>query len=429
MQSLKQVSLNTETSHPVKVLWAPRSVGRYAVINALSAALLLSAACHAATFTIDSPECVQDTALWNREFSGWNFGGSPLLEVGSVPGLYEEHRSVSLIRFDLSGLACETIEGATLRLYKPNSFVQRSPVEGQVYEVSAANANWKEGRMEAAPDSNGASWDFLRHDTPWTGGSGLAVEKEAYKSPALAVRTAPHDRGVWLEFQLPAELVQRWLEHPGLNSGLLIKTGDEAEWGEHAHFYASEHHSGNGPQLVLRGTPGSPRAGRTPAAGNLRHMFPREDDPQFLRWLKEADSRYTQWVREYKMTPAQALYIYYYDVIVRGEMLMPRVRIPMFQTLLETEQRIAAGDEAGVREKLNDIRELMLIWEYIRQTQWYDSGPLAEALSPLQLAWLYAKPKSGIFSGIDESGQSWRLLTPAQLDRTVRSRLDRKSVV
>jgi len=380
--------------------------------------------CPAEKFVLSAPDRVEDTALWNREFSEWNFGNSPLLEVGSTAGLYEFHSSVSLIRFDLSGLECDKIEKAVLRLYKPNSFGQRYPVEVQVFEVAEGNAGWHEGSMEAAADPQGASWDFICPNTSWAGGPGLSIENKDYSTPALDVKTAPSDLGIWLEFQIPSEIIQKWLDHPEWNAGLFIKTREQAKLGEHVHFYSSEHHTGNGPQLVLTGTPGPASTSRTSRPYNRRHIFPQEDDAQFLRWLDEANNRYTQWVHEFEMTRQQALQIYYYEVIVRGEFLMPRVRVPMFQVMHETKQLIDEGNETQVREKMKEIRKLLLIWEYIRQTQWYDSGPLAEILNPLQLANLYAKPGIGIFDRIDDGGRNFQILTEAELDQVVNTKLE-----
>lgn len=392
-------------------------------VGLLTVSLMAAFVCRAETFTVSSPERVEDAALWDREFSRWNFGSGPLLEAGRVPGLYEVHSSVSLIRFDLSGLECGKVKTAVLRLYKPNSFVQRCPVDVRVFEVAPANARWKEGCLEAAEDPQGVSWDALGGERSWAGGPGLAVEKTDYLPALLDRQIAPHDRGDWLEFTLPAELVQNWLDRPRENAGLLIKTRGDARFGEHAYFYSSEHPSGKGPQLVITAPPGSARSQWTPRPSNPRHFFPQTDDPQFRRWLREADNRYTQWTRRFQMTPEQALHIYWFDVIIRGDFLMPRVRVPMFQVIHETEQLIAAGKEEPVREKLREIRRLLLVWEYIRQTQWYDSGPLAEALSPLQLAWLYAKPGIGIFDRIDDKGKSFQILTEAELDKIISRRV------
>jgi hypothetical protein len=78
---------------------------------------------------------VEDVALWDGEFSRWNFGGSPLLEVGRTMGIYAEHNSVSLLRFNLQGVQADSITGARLLVYKPRSFTQLQPVSIEVSEV------------------------------------------------------------------------------------------------------------------------------------------------------------------------------------------------------------------------------------------------------------------------------------------------------
>jgi len=66
------------------------------------------------------PQDVEDVALLDREFGAWKFGSGILLEAGYMPGIYELHHGVTLIRFNCSGLTCDTVQHAALRVYKPN---------------------------------------------------------------------------------------------------------------------------------------------------------------------------------------------------------------------------------------------------------------------------------------------------------------------
>src|SRR5688500_10580614 len=79
----------------------------------------LSLTAGAESVTISGPAAVDDAALLDGEFAGWNFGGSPLLEAGLMGGIYAEHRGASMIRFARRSLNGAKVTAATLRLYKP----------------------------------------------------------------------------------------------------------------------------------------------------------------------------------------------------------------------------------------------------------------------------------------------------------------------
>ncbi len=229
--------------------------------------LALGPGAAANTFVVASPCDVHDTALLDGEFSGWNFGGSPLLEAGFMGGIYAEHRAVTLLRFDLTGVPCRTITAAKLRLYKPKCFVQTTQVAVRVFEVARDNFGWLEGSAFCAVDSGGASWLQAKANQPWAGAPGCSHVGSELGDKPVSTRTALLDRGEWMEFPLSTELAQRWLDHPGQNTGLRLAADVRGtERGEHVYFHSSEHWSGKGPQLVLEGTPGTPRRGTTGAA-------------------------------------------------------------------------------------------------------------------------------------------------------------------
>lgn len=66
------------------------------------------------------------------------------------------------------------------------------------------------------------------------------------------------------------------------------------------------------------------------------------------------------------MTREQAKLFYYYDVTVRGEMLMPNCRVPLTEYIVQLDTLIAKGDEEAVRDILKEVRKRLLYWEYIR---------------------------------------------------------------
>ncbi len=81
---------------------------------------------------------------------------------------------------------------------------------------------------------------------------------------------------------------------------------------------------------------------------------------------------------------------------------------------------IPKGDEKAVRDILKNVRKRLLYWEYIRQANWYDAGPLADVLTPLQLGTLWGKC---IFGNMLKkySNSSWKRLSPDELEAEIES--------
>ena len=387
--------------------------------------LSFSDQCWSETFVVSEPAAVEDLALRDREFAEWNFGGGIVLEVGFMPGLYEEHHCVSLIRFDLSGLPCREVNSAKLRLYKPKCSVQMAPIDVCIYQVADKNSDWTEGSSLCEENPAASCWHQLRKGKSWAGAEGCSKEGVDYLLSVLDVKKANVNRRQWMEFTIPAGIVQQWLDHPEKNSGLYLTSGKEStEWGNHVYFYSSEHASGKGPQLVIEGTPGTPRAtGKKKACAKRKHLYP-PTDAAFDKWLAEADNRYVHWTQEANMTREQAKMIFYYDVTVRGKMLLPNCRIPLTEDIQRLYRLIPQGDEEAVRAILKDVRKRLLYWEYIREAHWYDAGPLADVLSPLQLGILWGKCIFGKMLN-KHAESSWKRLTPDELEDTIRNTVEK----
>jgi len=377
-----------------------------------------------ALFVISRPQDVEDVALLDREFGAWNFGSAILLDAGYMPGLYEVHHGVSLIRFNLSGLDCDRVQSATLRLYKPRCSIQMTPVQVELYQVAPENRAWCEGAAECASAPDASTWKGLKRGQPWAGASGCSRAGVDYLDTALDVQTAPLNSGPWMEFGLPPRLVQTWIDAPQTNAGLYLKARHHGEkLGEHVYFHASEHHSGKGPQLVIKGSGGASKTERIHRPYNKRYVFPERNEP-FQRWLATADNRYTGWVESCRMSKEQAILPYYWEVIIRGEFLQPRCRLRLMQGLTRLDDLIAQGNEAAVRQELEKVREYLLVWEYIRETRWYDSGPLADELSPLQLGILWGQEIFGKM--LNKYGNSsWKRLSPQELEQAIRETVEK----
>jgi len=367
---------------------------------------------------------VEDVALLDREFGAWNFGSGILLEAGYMPGLYELHHGATLIRFNLSGLDCDKVQSATLRLYKPKCTIQMAPVQVQVYQVAPENVAWREGAAECAEAPDASTWNALKKAQSWAGAPGCLLTGVDYLETPLDVQTAPLNCGQWMEFALPPGLVQAWIDAPQTNSGLYIKAKNHGkQLGDHVYFHSSEHHSGKGPQLVIEGYRSTIKTERIHRPYNKRYVFP-ERDGQFERWLAMADNRYTHWVESCRMSKEQAILPYYWEITIRGEFLQPRCRLPLMEGLTQLDELIAQGNEEAVRVELKKVREYLLVWEYIRETRWYDSGPLAEELAPLQLGILWGQE---IFGKMMKkyADRSWKRLTPKELERTIRETVEK----
>lgn len=344
-------------------------------------------------FVVSGPEAVEDASLWDGEFGGWNFGGGPYLEAGFMGGIYAEHRAASLLRFDLSDIPCARVQSARLRLYKPISFVQTADVKVHIQEAPRTFMHWQGGSSESADERGAVTAEDARRQ------GAMNAEASGTASPTLSRLFARRGAGQWLEFSLPAALVQRWMDHPESNRGLLLTGAAGKEWGEHVFFHSSEHWDRRGPELVIGGTPGTARqpVGNRKRPVNRRINLP-PMDAAFEKWLKDR-KRLAQFTFDAQMSREQARLFYWFDTTVRRDFIIKRYQKPLEETFVELEKRVTAKDEAGVRKGLEDVRRILLTWEYIRETRWYTSGPLADVLSPRQLGILFAQ---SIFGRMEE---------------------------
>lgn len=361
--------------------------------------LLINQNVFAQNYLISNPDRIEDVSLLDGEFGNLNFGGGYFLEAGKMVGIYVEHNAESLIRFNLEDVKCNKVISARLRLYKPNCFIQKYPVEVGIYKVCNENGNWKEGSGICEKDKIGCSWDFIDGNRPWAENPKGSNNAET----ALDVKSIPANNGLWVEFELPADLVQSWLVNPNTNTGLKIVMHNKInEWGEHVYFYSSEHFSGKGPQLIIKGTGKSNT--KTTISNNIskkRHQFSTINENDFEKWLISG-RRLANFTVLSEMDRGQAKVFYYYDIIFRKDFLLERYQIPLGETFLHIEEAISKNDDKETRKLMNDVRAYLLVWEYLRETDWYTSGPLADVLSPWQLTALFGK---GIFGRMQESAE------------------------
>ncbi|UCE49507.1 MAG: DNRLRE domain-containing protein [Phycisphaerales bacterium] len=389
-------------------------------------------------FIISSPQDVEDVLLRQSEltyeddlyWTEWNFGKSQVLDVGYASSVWNQYFAVSLIRFDLTGLACGTVSDATLRLYKPMNVTQlTSEVPVSVFRITNQNKDWKEGSKESLPPESGATWHELSPGRPWAGSnSGCSFPGVDFDITPLDTKIAIREKGKWLEFSIPAALVQSWLENPSENAGLLIKAA-VTRLGQHVLFYSSEHASRKGPQLIINGTNSVARhPDNTDKAFNPRYELPPKGTA-FEKYLSEDNSRYKKWTvdPELNLTGDQRIYPYYWDIVVDGEIIMPYSYYPFSRSILKLDSLIQNKDVKGLKEWHKARLRYAHVWEYNKEQRWYETGDVIEILSPYQAALIWLRKNKDV-SGINGILAKYHIgrpnLTRSDIDKRVKRELE-----
>jgi len=186
----------------------------------------------------DGIDCIDDTVLFEGN-QVQNCGATKGIGVGNMP--YKENRNRRhslLLRCNVSPLKGATVTGpATLSLVQVNNSgaTGDGTFEFAVYEVSPANADWIEGVGEAREGDTALdgepTWKCkAAPETPWAGTPGLndlGVDCGAEPVATMTFKEADGDNHV-VDVSLPAALIQKWIDHPESNGGLLFvwRSGD-----------------------------------------------------------------------------------------------------------------------------------------------------------------------------------------------------------
>jgi len=159
-----------------------------------------------------------------------NFGGPSSICVGNMSARGGTNRRMTaLLRFDLSSLAGARATGpATLSLTQVGGSgdTGQGTFEFKVYEIVAKNADWipgKQGGVEGLIDE--PTWDFkAMPSTPWAGSPGLNEPGTDHETEPVAAVTYKESDGTEhvVQIQIPASLIQKWIDHPESNGGLLF---------------------------------------------------------------------------------------------------------------------------------------------------------------------------------------------------------------
>ncbi|MDP7253413.1 MAG: DNRLRE domain-containing protein [Planctomycetota bacterium] len=139
-----------------------------------------------------------------------------------------KHRS--LMRFDLSSIPTEVkVARAVMKIYIYRK--RGKGPTGQAYEVLK---KWDAGRGPGSrwvkqPVMNGeATWLCSSYPQKWDkpGGDGTGTDRSG---TPVSIASAPRTNKQWIAFELPKELVQRWIARPDSNLGLMLIDKDEAK--------------------------------------------------------------------------------------------------------------------------------------------------------------------------------------------------------
>jgi len=201
---------------------------------------------------------VEDTMIVaGRGSEGKNYGGSLALLVGAGPSV--ERRS--LIRFDFSEVGKgRVVRDGVLQLMQANvSNFKEGSFEIGVYAIAKPNAGWvKGGSFDEVAAPGESTWKNLAagdNPKPWKGSPGLSLAGVDYEDAPLATLTydASNDRQP-IEVVIPADILQKWIDHPEENAGIILKRifGAEREGESLGGFFSSNHsQTANRPKLTF----------------------------------------------------------------------------------------------------------------------------------------------------------------------------------
>jgi hypothetical protein len=160
-----------------------------------------------------------------------NYGGYVYFDINEAANGGPQR---GLIRFDLSSMAghYQSITSATLTLYAQPQGSGTGDFTISVYQITSANAGWGEGTGHGSTATTGeATWNNKNApDGSWAGSAGLSTAGTDYVNTVLGSAEYRYDDpqktalGAPLTITLSATLIQDWIEHPGQNAGLLLKS-------------------------------------------------------------------------------------------------------------------------------------------------------------------------------------------------------------
>lgn len=145
-----------------------------------------------------------------------NLGGMQTIDLW-------QHGGTTLIRFDLTSIPEEAaIKSASLELFSYSvGFAEEEVARDWPINVSEFRHAWVEGTgTNQTAEQSGTTLSTSDGNQPWPDGN-------AMKSVGKLLATTHHQGGEsrWYEWQLDAEVVNKWLTNPDSNHGMIV-------WGE-----------------------------------------------------------------------------------------------------------------------------------------------------------------------------------------------------
>ncbi len=174
-----------------------------------------------------------------------NWGGADQMLVGNHTSLGNLH---GLLRFDLSSLPSDVvINSVTLIMHKP-SVGTGAAFTVNVFELSAANANWVEGTANGVAQSGSATWDS-KGPSAWAGSGGASTAGTDYINTPLASYSGSTAAGS-ANFTSQAAFISAVSNSWGgvLNLGVGLNSGVS---GSYYRFATIEHATLDAPALII----------------------------------------------------------------------------------------------------------------------------------------------------------------------------------
>jgi hypothetical protein len=153
--------------------------------------------------------------------------------------------------------------------------------------------------------------------------------------------------------------------------------------------------------------------------------------PSLRSESSESRDRYSDWAKdkEINLTGEQQLFPYLWSIIVKADLMIPKATLPLSKITEELPAVISRGDSTRARQIMEDCMKYLMVYDYGRDRIWYDSGPMVESLSPLQIARFFVRDTEGsgksrrrpIYSQYDDG--RWGESTSADLTDAVDAQL------
>lgn len=154
------------------------------------------------------------------------------------------------------------------------------------------------------------------------------------------------------------------------------------------------------------------------------------DEGEVKAWLAK-NGRLARFAKELKLEGEGLRVMQMFDTQARERLIVGRYQRPFHEVIGGMQALIDRHDEKGIREELDRLHEYLLKWEYIRETCWYTSGPVADVWSARQINELFGRE---IFGTMETSAEGkgkeiWKVVPAEKMgehNRTVMEDLKKR---